>query len=46
MPPAGRRNPVAKKLRTKRYRPKVVADKTKYSRKKKHKDDKDGRRST
>ena len=37
MPTTRRRNPVAKKLRTQRYRPKVVADKTKYTRKKKHK---------
>ena len=37
MPSTRRRNPVAKKLAAKRYRPKVVTDKTKYTRKTKHK---------
>lgn len=37
MPSTRSRNPVAKKLATKRYRPKVVTDKTKYTRKAKHK---------
>ncbi len=36
MPVTRRRNPVAKKLAAKRFRTKIVADKTKYSRKKKH----------
>ena len=31
-----KRNPIAKDLRDGRYRPRVVKDKTKYSRKEKH----------
>lgn len=34
-PPASKRNPVAKALRTPRFKPKVVKDKKKYTRKNK-----------